>query len=131
MALTAEQMIDAIHKARGFISTAAQFCGVSRQTFYTYLRKYATVQQALEDAREKNHDFVESKLMKAIDDGNVTAMIFYLKTQCKKRGYIERTEFTGRDGGPIETTAMTLDEWHKAREIRRAQIDDTLEQFDG
>jgi len=43
------------------------------------------------------------------EDGNIytqppsdTALIFYLKCKGKKRGYVERTEVTGADGGPIE-----------------------------
>ena len=43
-------------------------------------------------ARETAIDHVESKLMGAIDDGNVTAIIFFLKTQGKSRGYTERSE---------------------------------------
>lgn len=100
MALTAQRMIDAIHDARGFVTKAASLCGVSRTTFYNHLSKHPTVQEALEDEREVRHDFVENKLMSAIDDGNVTAMIFYLKTQCKDRGYVERyqQELSGKDG---------------------------------
>ncbi len=37
-------------------------------------------------------DFMESRLLKAIDKGNVTAIIFYLKTKGKDRGYIEPQE---------------------------------------
>ena len=59
----------------------------------------------LTEAREDTLDFVESKLMKAIDDGNVTAMIFFLKTRGKSRGYSERSEF-GRAGDvePVQVT---------------------------
>jgi len=99
--LTAEQMIKAINKGRGFVTEAADDLGVSRQTFYVYLNKYVTAQQALEDARERRHVMVENKLMQAIAHGNVTAMIFYLKTQAKHKGYVERQEFAGQDGGPI------------------------------
>jgi len=35
---------------------------------------------------------VESKLLKLIDDGNPQAIMFFLKTQGKHRGYTERTE---------------------------------------
>ena len=101
--LTAAEMIAAIDKAQGFVSKAAEICGVGRTTFYTYLKKYSTVQQALEDTREKRHDFVELKLMKGIQEDNMTAIIFYLKTQCKQRGYVERVEQehrgTKKDGG--------------------------------
>ena len=108
--LTAAEMITAIEKAQGFVSKAAELCGVSRQTFYKYLKKYATVKQALEDIREKRHDFVELKLMKAIEQGNMTAIIFYLKTQCKHRGYVERIqqEIGGKDGGPVQITRVEV-----------------------
>jgi len=94
---TAEQMIDAIEKSRGFASKAADILGVSRSTFYRYLNQYATAKQALEDTREKRHDYVENALLKAVDGGNITAIIFYLKTQCKNRGYVERVEHTGKE----------------------------------
>jgi alkanesulfonate monooxygenase SsuD/methylene tetrahydromethanopterin reductase-like flavin-dependent oxidoreductase (luciferase family) len=100
---TAQEMIDAITEARGFVTAAADKLGCSRRTVYRYINNYATVAEAVEDAREKRHDFVENKLMSAINDGNVTAIIFYLKTQCKTRGYVERyqQEITGADGGPV------------------------------
>ena len=102
---TANEVIEAIKEARGFVTVAASKLGCSRTTMYVYLKKYATAATALEDEREKRHDFVESKLMSAINGDNITAIIFYLKTQCKDRGYVERyqQEVTGRDGGPIQT----------------------------
>jgi hypothetical protein len=100
---TAEQVINAIKEGRGFASKAADILGVSRSTFYTDLKKFATAQQALEDVRESRHDYVESKLLQGVDQGNMTAIIFYLKTQCKERGYVERVEQehrgTKKDGG--------------------------------
>ena len=98
---SAAQMAEAVTKARGFITDAAKELGCSRATVQRYVNDFATVKEALVDAREKRHDYVENKLMAAIGDGNITAIIFYLKTQCKDRGYIERTEHTGEAGGAI------------------------------
>ena len=100
--LTAEKMIEAIEKSKGFVSTAAQLLGCSRRHFYARMNQMPTVQQALEDMREKRHDFVESKLLKRIDAEDIAAIIFYLKTQCKSRGYVERQEITGADSGPLD-----------------------------
>ena len=103
---TANEVIEAIKEARGFVTVAASKLGCSRTSMYVYLKRFATAQTAIEDEREKRHDFVESKLMKAIDNDNITAMIFYLKTQCKDRGYVERyqQEITGSGGGPVTVT---------------------------
>ena len=116
---TSQQIADAIRNARGFVTAAAQELGCSRRTVYRYLKKFAGAQESLEDAREKRHDFVENQLMKAVDKGNITAIIFYLKTQCKERGYVERyqQEITGKDGGPIQTEAVGIDQSERDRAI--------------
>lgn len=46
----------------------------------------------LEEAEESVIDNAESKLLQHINDGDVTSLIFFLKTRGKKRGYIERVE---------------------------------------
>ena len=122
---TSQQIADAIRNARGFVTAAAQELGCSRRTVYRYLKKFAGAQESLEDAREKRHDFVENQLMKAVDKGNITAIIFYLKTQCKERGYIERyqQEVTGRDGGPM---AFDAGAWREKREQRLAEVAATI-----
>jgi len=91
--LTAARMIDAIQEAQGFVTKACDILGCSRNTFYTYLKRYSTVKDILSDTREKRHEWVESKLMKQINDDVLTAIIFYLKTQGKHLGYVERQEF--------------------------------------
>jgi len=66
---------------------------------------YPSLKEVLSEAREIALDHVESKLMKAIDDGNLTAIIFFLKTQGKSRGYSERSEFGHTAGNePVKVT---------------------------
>jgi hypothetical protein len=100
--LTAEKMIAALERANGYVSAACHDLGCSRVHFYAKLKNYPTVQQKLEEIREKRTDYVESKMMKLIDELNPTMIIFYLKTQAKDRGYVERWEHTGADGGSIK-----------------------------
>jgi len=99
--LTAGRMIKALEKNQGFITLASQDLGVSRQTFYNNMKKFQTVQDALDDIREKRHEYVENKLMEQIDEGQLTAIIFYLKTQAKHLGYVERQEVAGVKDQPI------------------------------
>ena len=103
-------IVGAITASRGYISAASDLLGCSRVTIYRYLQKYPEAREALQDARERRHDHVESKLMNLIDAENVTAIIFYLKTQCKERGYVERVqqEVSGSDGGPITVTLTPI-----------------------
>lgn len=98
----AAEVIEAVKGSKGFVTTIAKALGCSRMHVYRLIEKYPTAKEALENEREGNKDFVEGKLMQQIDAGNITAIIFYLKTQGKDRGYIERTEITGAEGGPLK-----------------------------
>ena len=100
---TAEQVAQAIIKAQGILVGAAQALGCSRQTVDNYIKKYKTAKDAYQEANEITIDFVESALLKNIKKGDTTAMIFFLKTKAKHRGYVERQEMTGKDGGPVQT----------------------------
>lgn len=95
---TAAEVIKAIEGSKGIISQAARKLGCTRQTVYNYVENYVTVKEALENEREDLLDFVEGKLLGEINNGNMTAIIFYLKTQGKSRGYVERQEVTGAGG---------------------------------
>jgi hypothetical protein len=105
---SAKQYAEAIRNARGFVSVAARQLGVSRSSVYNAINKHASVKEAVIDAREAMTDLAEGKLLGLINDENPTAIIFYLKTQGKDRGYVERQELTGKDGAPIETTTILI-----------------------
>jgi predicted secreted protein len=89
---TAQQVIDALHEAKGYVSKTASLLRCDPSTVYEYAKAYATVQKAWDAIREARHDSVESALAGRIAAGDTTAIIFYLKTQCKQRGYVERQE---------------------------------------
>lgn len=98
---TADQVSAAIRDSEGFVSKAASILGCSVQSLYNYRDRYQSVKEAWEETYERRLDFVESKLMQLIRDGNVAAVIFFLKTQGKARGYVERVEHVGENGGPV------------------------------
>ena len=105
MAITAEQAVEATKNSGGIISVIAGRLGVTRQYIYKLQKKYKTFEAAIHEAREANLDLAESKLLSKIQAGDNTMIIFYLKTQGKKRGYIERQEISGSDGGAIKIDA--------------------------
>jgi GTP cyclohydrolase II len=122
MALTIEQIAHALERKAGNITDAARSLKVTRHALYKRIHSDETLQQVLVDAREALVDVAESQLLKQIKVGNTAAIIFTLKTQGKSRGYVERTEITGADGGAIRFTAddaakakRELSEWQEKK----------------
>jgi predicted transcriptional regulator len=99
---TANQMIEALREKHGNLSAAARFLGCSRNTISRYIDTYSTVQAVADEERETLIDFAENQLFKQVQDGNITAIIFTLKTIGKHRGYVERQEVTGANGGKLQ-----------------------------
>ncbi len=65
---------------------------VSRTIFYKWKNRYPKLEALLDEVDESLLDFAESKLLENIQDGDVTSLIFFLKTKGKKRGYVEQVE---------------------------------------
>ena len=98
---TANQIIDALKEKHGNMSASARFLGCSRNTISRYIDTYPTVKAVYDEERETLIDFAENQLFKQVQEGNITAIIFTLKTIGKSRGYVERQEVTGANGGAI------------------------------
>ena len=71
------------------VSQTCKKANISRKTFYEWINKSDTFKTAVSDAKEGMIDFTESMLFKNIKAGSNTAILFYLKTQAKHRGYVE------------------------------------------
>lgn len=87
-----KKFIEALREGRGIITYACQKIGISRKTYYDWYQNDSEFKMLADEVNDTTIDVVESKLLSAINEGNLTAIIFYLKTKGKKRGYIERTE---------------------------------------
>jgi len=98
---TSNQISEAIREKHGNISAAARYLGCSRNTIARYIERYPTLKSVYEEERETLIDFAENQLFQQVKEGNITAIIFTLKTIGKSRGYVERQEVTGKDGGVI------------------------------
>ena len=85
-------MIEALEKSLGIVTSACKAVGIDRSTHYEWLKNDEQYKALVESISDIALDFAESKLHKSIENGSDTAVIFYLKTKGKKRGYIERQE---------------------------------------
>jgi hypothetical protein len=131
MAQLAQQkrtLLDALRQSLGVVETACKAAGIPRRTHYNWLKKDAKYAAEVAEIDDVAIDFGESQLYKlmrgyTLPDTKVflnsdtkqpivvpitkhigtdaSAVIFFLKTKGKKRGYIERSEVTGKDGAPI------------------------------
>lgn len=82
-------LLDALEKSLGIVTTACKSAGVGRVTFYEWMKKDPDFAAAVEDIGEVTLDFAESALLMNIRQGDTTAIIFYLKTKGRGRGYIQ------------------------------------------
>ncbi len=87
-----KELVVALRKHLGIISSACEVLGVSRTTYYKYYNEDEAFRNEVDTIGEHTLDFVESKLFDLINNGNVAATIFYMKTKGKRRGYIEKQE---------------------------------------
>lgn len=90
--VTDAQIIKVYEKKAGNISATCTALGISRRTFYNRRECSKKLAERLDEIDESLVDFSESKLLEQIGEGNLTAIIFHLKTKGKNRGYVESTE---------------------------------------
>jgi hypothetical protein len=115
------QVSEALKESMGFVSIAAKRLGCERQTIYTWMEKHKELKQIREDAEDMSLDEAEVVLKTMIRAQNFPAVRFYLITKGRKRGYIERVEHTGAEGGPIEVADRSATiAWFAAQLTRRA-----------
>ena len=98
-------MLVALEKSLGVATTACKSVGIARQTHYRWMQEDPEYKEAVESISDIAIDFAESKLHDSIENGSDTAIIFYLKTKGKKRGYVERTE--------VEQSGGLTVNWHE------------------
>ena len=87
-------MLKSLEKNLGVVTSACKSVGIGRTTHYLWMENDPEYKKAVDDLQNVALDYAESKLHSQIKKENATAIIFYLKTKGKKRGYIERQEIS-------------------------------------
>ena len=120
-------MLATLEEFYGIVLPAAKKAGICRATHYNWYNTDPIYKAAVDDMSNVALDHVESKLFEKIEGVQVqgkegvydvppsdTALIFYLKTKGKNRGYVERQENRqvdgeGNDVKPIDLVALIQD----------------------
>lgn len=107
-----EALLKALKLSNGIVSMACESVGLDRSSYYRYYNSDKKFKKSADETSERAIDFVESKLFNRINAGSDTAIIFFLKTKAKKRGYVERQEFAGPEDENGLPTAITVNVIH-------------------
>lgn len=86
---------------KGIVSTVAKRLGCAWHTAKKYIGVWKETREAYEDESERSIDLSESKMFEQIKAGDGPMIRYHLSTKGKHRGYSERRELTGAEGGPI------------------------------
>lgn len=95
---TKRNLLSALEKSLGIVSTACKMVGIRREHHYYLYKHDLEYKQAVDEIQNVALDFVETKLFENIDNNSDTSIIFYLKTRGKLRGYIEKQEIEHSGG---------------------------------
>ena len=99
--VSADRLIVAIKGTGGIKHAIAVSLGVHRNSIDNYLRRYPTARIAYEDEVQNIGDMAENVIFQNIKAGDVDSAKWYARMKLKDRGYVERQEVTGADGGDI------------------------------
>jgi hypothetical protein len=103
---TRKRFLLAYERTYGNVSASCEFAGISRQTYYRWMRSTSKVnrkfQEKVNGSRPQDRlvDLAESKLVQKINEGDVAAIIYTLKTRGRGRGWAEKREQASPDSTP-------------------------------
>jgi transposase-like protein len=105
---TNESIVAALAQTNGTVYLAAEALGCDPDTIFRRVHKSAAVAAAVRHHKGRRVDNAERKLDAAVERGEPWAVALVLKTLGKGRGYVERQEMTGKDGGPLDVVEVVV-----------------------
>lgn len=93
----------------GNATEASKAVGIHRTTYRRWYNADPEFAALVDEVKEEQIDLAESELRKLVKSGNITAVIFTLKTIGKERGYIERTETETYNMTPVDFAEQAIE----------------------
>jgi len=123
-------LLEALEKTCGVVTSACNAAGISRTTFYSYVRSDSEFAKSFAEMTEIALDFAESSLYRQIEANVPASTIFYLKTKGRSRGYIEKQEIEHTVNDPVNlakiTVEQTLDKLRRRGDITQEIMDEVI-----
>ncbi len=100
---TLEQVLAGITGSLGIKKVIAQKLNIHRNTVELYLRRWEAAREAYNEEVNTVGDMAESVIIRSIQHEEVETAKWYARMKLKDRGYVERQEISGPDGGSLIT----------------------------
>jgi hypothetical protein len=116
---TVKELKEAIPGSGGIISTIAKRVGCDWSTAKKYIDASPVLSQMYQNERESILDMAEGVLFKNIREGDSQDAKWVLSRLGKDRGFSERQEVTGAEGGPIKVKGYAVfspDDWENDKD---------------
>jgi hypothetical protein len=84
-------LLELLLKNMGNITRSCKELGINRSTFYDWYNSDESFKKKYKEINEVILDFAEDNLIKRIDEGNITALIYFLNKRGESRGYGEKS----------------------------------------
>jgi hypothetical protein len=104
-----KDLLVALEKNLGIVTYACNAVDVSRALFYKWKKEDKKFAEDVYDINEIVLDFGESQLYTLMKEKNVSAVIFFLKTRGKKRGYTESVDINNGSKATVNINGIPLD----------------------
>ena len=97
------KFLEVLEKNMGLVTPSCKkFNNLAKSTHYKWINEYEGYKERVEQIENANIDFAEGKLMEQMNEGNIAAILFFLKCKAKSRGYVERQEIKHSGGMSID-----------------------------
>ncbi|MRJ06239.1 MAG: hypothetical protein C6I01_01805 [Epsilonproteobacteria bacterium] len=107
-----ERLIEELKNNGGVVIDACRAVGVGKTTFYRWQKEDEEFRKKVEEAVELGNleliDLGVKTLKQKIEEGDLTATIFVLKTLGKRRGFTERVELEKKDVEEFSSTKIQI-----------------------
>ena len=125
-----ERFLKELSVRLGLLYETCRVTNITPATVRNWAKSDEEFRESLNTVKEETIDKVEGKLYVKIQGGDTASIIFYLKTKAKGRGYSQRFELSGADGGPLELdTTIRISELQK--ELPQNVLDGIMESVFG